>query len=320
MKRLSFGLLAALAVTQVACSTTSTGELRLLDAKQAPKGTQTYLGVPLRTGQLVPTEAPGSYSFAFELIPAKFYPFTHVATIVIENGEAFVYDISGEYKATGLHSKLLANVHGGMRRTPFFQYVAPNLYAEIFDPPPGADPEKMAEFLRQKFKEGVEFDAFFRYDEHEKLFCTELTQLAVIHAGGKPIPFVPTRDNVSLKQAMRWLDVPLETALPAGEFADESRYVGALGQFHSRTAAYSYFEAKREISRRFTKDQRLGFLFEMHGTGDITTRPWVDGFMDRATHLFDADPNPPKPGDPRIAEGVRKLADAMLGPMLPPAP
>ncbi len=320
MKWLYFSAFVALAASQVACSSTTTGALNVLDAKKMPPGTPTYLGLPLRTGQLVLTEAPGSYSFAFELIPEKFYPFTHVAIVSIEDGDAWVYDVSGEYKSTGLHSKLLANVHGGMRRTLFYQYVAPNLYAEVFEPPPGANPEKIAEFARAKFKQGVEFDAFFRYDEHEKLFCTELTQLAVMHAGGKPIPLVPTRDNPSLKQAMRWLDVPLETALPAGQFADESRYVGALGQFTSRTAAYSYFEAKREISRRFTKDQRLGFIFEIQSTGDLSTRPWVDGFMDRATHLFDADPNPPPPGDPRITDAVRKLADAMLGPMLPPVP
>jgi hypothetical protein len=126
---------------------------------------------------------------------------------------------------------------------------------------------------------------------------------------------VPTRDNPSLKMAMKWLDVPLDSALPAGLYKDDSRYVGAVGQFTSRTAAYSYFEAKREISRRFTKDQRLGFLFEMHSTGDISTRPEVDGFVDRATHLFDDTKELPPPGDPRITEAVRKLADVMLGPM-----
>lgn len=292
--------------------------MNVLDAKAAAPGVPTYLGLPLRNGQLILTEAPGAYSFAFELIPAKFYPFTHVAMVAIEDGQPWVYDTSGEYKTTGMHSKLLANVHGGMRRTAFYEYVAPNLYAEVYDPPAGADPEKMVAFERQKFAEGVEFDAFFDYKNHDKLFCTELVNLALIQAGGKPATMVPMRDNDSLKVALKWLDVPTDGALPAGEFADPARYVGALGQFETRTQAYSYFEAKREISRRFTKEQRLGFLFEMHGTGDITTRPWVDGFMDRATHLFDQDKAPPPPGDPRIEQGVRKLADDMLGPMLPP--
>jgi hypothetical protein len=315
MNRLILSLIVAVgAAASLGCSTSTTGRMNVLDAKTAP-GVPTYLGMPLRTGQLILTEAPGSYSFAFELIPATFYPFTHVAIVAIENGDAFVYDTTGEYKTTGLHTKLLANVHGGMRRTPFYEYVAPNLYAEIFDPPPGADGEKIAAFARKKFAESVEFDAFFDYADHEKLFCTELVNLAVMHAGGKPMQLVPTRDNPSLKMAMKWLDVPLETALPAGLYKDDSRYVGALGQFTSRTAAYSYFEAKREISRRFTRDQRLGFLFEMHSTGDITTRPELDGFVDRATHLFDSAKDLPPPGDPRITEAVRKLADAMFGPM-----
>jgi hypothetical protein len=316
MKRLFLSLFIAIAgASSIGCSTATTGRMNFLDAKAAPRGVPTYLGLPLRTGQLVLTEAPGAYSFAFELIPETFYPFTHVAIVAIENGEPVVYDVTGEYKATGLHTKLLANVHGGMRRTPFYEYVAPNLYAEIFDPPAGADPEKIAAFARQKFAEAVEFDAFFQYEDHKKLFCTELVNLAILNAGGKPAQLVPARENASLKLALQWLDVPHSYVLPAGLYKDDARYVGAVGQFSSRTAAYSYFEAKREISRRFTKDQRLGFLFEMHSTGDISTRPELDGFVDRATHLFDAEQNPPPPGDPRITAEVRKLADAMLGPM-----
>lgn len=307
-----------LAISGLACSSSTTGRLNVLDARAGARGAPTYLGLPLRTGQLVLTEAPGAYSFAFELIPEKFYPFTHIAMVAIEDGQPWVYDISGEYKTTGLHSKLLANVHGGMRRTAFYEYVAPNLYAEVYDPPPGVDGEKMAAFARQKFAEGVEFDAFFDNDDHSKLFCTELVNLAMINAGGKPATLVPIRDNDSLRLAMKWLDVPTTMALPAGQFADPSRYVASLGQFATRTQAYSYFAAKDEISRRFTKNQRLGFIFEMHSSGDITTRPWVDGFMERSTHLFDDDKNPPEPGDPRIAMGVRKLADEMLGPMQEP--
>ena len=318
MKPLFLSCFVALAASSsLACSTATTGRMNLLDARPAPPGVPTYLGMPLRTGQLVLTEAPGAYSFAFELIPEKFYPFTHVAIVAIEDGQPWVYDVTGEYKATGLHTKLLANVHGGMRRTPFYEYVAPNLYAEIFDPPAGADGEKIAAFARQKFAEEVEFDAFFQYEDHKKLFCTELVNLAILSAGGKPAPLVPARENASLKLALQWLDVPHSFVLPAGLYKDDSRYVGAVGQFTSRTAAYSYFEAKREISRRFTKDQRLGFLFEMHSTGDISTRPELDGFVDRATHLFDDAKELPPPGDPRITEAVRKLADAMLGPMRP---
>ncbi|MEO8874002.1 MAG: hypothetical protein ABI461_00315 [Polyangiaceae bacterium] len=319
MKSPFFAGVVALALASTACSTATTGRMNLLDARAAAPGTPTYLGMPLRTGQLVLTEAPGAYSFAFELIPETFYPFTHVAIVAIENGEPVVYDVTGEYKTTGLHNKLLTNVHGGMRRTPFYEYVAPNLYAEIYDPPAGVDGERMAAFARKKFAEHVEFDAFFQYADHKKLFCTELVNLAILDAGGKPKALVPTRDNPSLKMAMKWLDVPLESALPAGLYKDNARYVGALGQFTSRTAAYSYFEAKREISRRFTKDQRLGFLFEMHSTGDISTRPEIDGFMDRATHLFDEWKELPPPGDPRIGDAVRNLADAMLGPTKQPA-
>ena len=302
-----------LALATVACTTT-TGTLNVLDAKTDKAHPATYLGLPLRSGQLVITEAPGAYSFVFALIPEHYHPFTHAAIISMEDGLPYVYDISGRYKPT-FHSRVLDNVKGGMRRTPFDQYVAPNLYAEVYDLPDGIDPARAVAFAKQKFAEGVEFDAFFDNRSHDKLFCTELVQLELIAGGAKPVPMDTVRANPSLKLAMQWLGVPLGEALPPIFFVDQKNYVGSLGQFSSRTAAYSYFEGKRELHRRFQKNQRLGFLFVLHGSGDISARPEIDDFMVKATHVFDGVSDPPPPGDERITKEVRRLADATFGPL-----
>jgi hypothetical protein len=293
--------------------TAYSGRLNIYETKN-PEHRPSVLGVPLRNGQVVLTEAPGDLSFVFELIPQHFYPFTHAAIVSVEDGIPWVYEVTGDY-SPHFHRKVLDNVHGGVRRRPFPLYVAPNLYAEVFDPPPGVDGDKVAAFVRQKYAEGVEFDAYFRYDEHEKLFCTEFVELALEAGGAKPRPLDPVRDNPSLKTAMRWLGVPLDTALPAGVYQDESRFVAAMGHFQSRAGAYAYFEGKREVHRRFTKDQRLGYLFELHATGDLTARPELVSFMiaaSRATQKMDP---PPEPNDPRIREAVRRIADEMFGPV-----
>ncbi len=301
-----------LVASTVGCFSTS-GRMNFYEAKN-PEHRPTYLGVPVRNGQIVLTEAKGDLSFVFELIPEHFHPFTHAAVISVEGGVPYVYEVTGDY-SPHFHRKVLDNVRGGVRRTSFDQYVAPNLYAEVFDPPAGADGDKIAAYARKKFAEGVTFDAYFRYDEHQKLFCTEFVELALESGGAKPVPLEPVRDNDSLKTAMRWLGVPLDTALPAGAYRDESRFVAALGQFPSRSAAYAYFEGKREIHRRFTRDQRLGYLFELHDTGDVTARPELTEFMARASQATDGMTPPPQPDDPRIRQAVQRIADEMFGPV-----
>jgi len=232
----------------------------------------------------------------------------------MEDGEPVVYEVSGEIVTLPLHSRVLDNVSGEVHRNPLLKYVAANLYAEIMDVPDGVDGAKVAAWARDAYRRKVPFDAYFRWDEHEKLFCTELVELATRAGGTRPHEFVPINDNPSLALGIRWLGVPPDTALPAGLYYDPARYVGALGQFGSRTAAYAYFEAKRELHRRFQRDQRLGFLFTLSGYGKVAVRPDIARFTFDASHLFDAEEHPPEPGDPRITREVRRFADATFGP------
>ena len=323
--RVGLGLSAGSVLFAIGCTTTSSGQVRALGvdekvaaARAAERGPDAanVFGVPLRTGQIVLTEATGSLSYVIVLIPEQFYPFTHAGIVSIEDGVPYVYDIHGRLATLPLASRVLDNVEGEMHRTPFLEYVAPNLYTEVHDLPPGVDPAKVVAFARQKFAEKVEFDAFFDYSDHKKLFCTELVELALEAGGAPPRTLAPTNKNPSVRLAMDWLEVPPDTVLPAGAFLDGAPFVGAFGQFGTRTAAYAYFEAKREFHRRFHgKDQRLGYAFLLKRTGDVDIRPEVESFFTRAPHLFDGEEKPPAPGDPRIASAVRALADSMFGPV-----
>jgi hypothetical protein len=306
---------AALLAAGVSGCSTAYLRTNVLDARVDERHAASYLGLPLKSGQLVLTEAPGATSFVIILIPARFYRFTHAAILSMENGQPFVYEISGRVARFPLHEKLLDNVRGEMHRRSLLEHVSLNLYAEIYDVPAGVSGEKVVEYAKQQFAAQTAFDPFFDYSDHKKLFCTELIELALEHGGMKPRLLDPVNDNESLRIAMRWLGVPMNTVLPAGAYADPDRYVGALGQFPTRTAADGYFEAKREVYRRFTNDQRLGYLFELDGWGQIDMRPEVHQFAIDASHLFDAVHDPPPPGDPRVAAAVRHLADERFGPL-----
>jgi hypothetical protein len=127
----------------------------------------------------------------------------------------------------------------------------------------------------------------------------------------------PALDQPSFLLAKRWLGVPEHEAFPAGYFYDEQRMVASMGQFGSRGAAFAYFEGKKEIYRRFTrKDQRLGYIFKLKGTGNIELRDDVTRFVISVAHLFDDVQDAPKWGDPRISRTVRRFADAYFGPMV----
>ncbi|MDF2694952.1 MAG: Permuted papain-like amidase enzyme YaeF/YiiX, family [Labilithrix sp.] len=318
--KLARALTLLLALGAAACGTMSLPPVSVLGTKTDETHKATYNGLALRSGQLIITESPDATSYVFVLIPKKFYPFTHVAVISVEDGEPWVYDVTGEVKTFPFRKRLMDNVTGKMYRRRLFEYAAPNLYAEIYDPPAGADPEKVAAFVRQKYKEGVEFDAFFNYHDHSKLFCSELVSMAIEAAGGPAIRPEESNPNPSVVEGMKWLGVPPGEALAAGRFADPSRYIGALGQFPNRTAAWTYFEAKRELHRRFTMDQRLGFMLTIDGNGQINVRPEISAFTTNAWRLFANDPNPPEPFDPRIEAAVRKLAADSFGPFPDPAP
>jgi hypothetical protein len=288
--------------------------MNVLGKRVDPSHKATYNGLSIRSGQIVLTESPDATSYLFVLLPKDFYPFTHAAIISVEDGEPWVYDVTGEVKTFPLKKRLMDNVEGKMYRRKLFEYVAPNLYAEIYDPPPGADGEKIAAYAREKYKEGVEFDAYFDFRDHSRLFCTELVALAVESAGGAKVLPVPSNPNPSVIEGMTWIGVPPGAGMPAGMFADPAGYVGALGQFPTRSSAWLYFEAKKELHRRFTMDQRLGFVLTLDGNGRVDVRPEITAVTIQASHLFDKEAPPPEPGDPRMTAAVRKLAAEAFGP------
>lgn len=292
--------------------------VNVLDKRVDAEHPATYNGIALRSGQLILTESPDATSYAFFLIPEHFYPFTHIAILSIEDGEPWVYDVTGSVATIPLKKRLLDNVSGHVYRRKFFEYVAANLYAEIYDPPPDAKPESVAAFAKRKFQEGVKFDTRFDSKDNSTLYCSEMVSLAIRSAGGTPPALERSNSNESITKAMSWLGVPRGEALPAGAFMAPERYVASLGQFSNRTAAWAYFEAKREIFRRFSADQRLGFVLALSNNGELSVRPHISEFAWESARLFEGQKDQPGPGDPRIAAAVRSLADKVFGPF--PAP
>lgn len=310
----AFGLALA-SVPSVGCFKSGpVGRVNILEGR-AKDTRGTYLGLPLKSGQVVLTESPDTTSFAFSLIPEKFFPFTHVAILSMEDGEPWVYDVTGGVATIPTHSRMLDNVSGTLFRRPLMEYASGNMHTEIYEPPPGTDRARMIAYVQKLYAGGkVAFDNRFDHRDHSALYCSELVALAIEAGGGEAPRPVKNSLHPSVQGALKFLGVPEDESLPVGLFAPQDRFVAALGPFQSRTQAWAYFAAKREIYRRFGADQRLGFVLSLSGQGELGVRPEIVAYADEASHLFDAEPNPPKPGDPRIAEATVALANRKFGP------
>ncbi len=299
------------------------GPVRVLAKRADDPRPATFLGLPLRSGQLLVTESPDATSYAFMLFPEAFHPFTHIGVIAMEDGEPWVYDVTGGVKGLPLRERVLDNVRGTIFRRPLLEYVSYNLHGEVYDPPPGVDGERLAAWVRARYAAGdVEFDTRFDPVDHATLYCSELVALAIEASGGTAPPVGRSTNNPAIVRAMEWLGVPAGLAYPVSSFIAPERFVGALGPMRSRTAAWAYFEAKREIYRRFTVDQRLGAVLTLGEQGQLGVRQSIVDFAFDASHLFDDVAPEPPPGDPRVRAAVQALATKRFGPMptMSPAP
>lgn len=302
-------LLALLPVT--GCAQTTLTRLHFIETQESEVRPGTYLGLPLKSGQVVLSEAQGPYSLLFSLGPEVPFDFTHAAILVMEDGEPFIYEMTGEYNGVGLEDRPTDGIEGMCRRVPLLEYCQGYLFVEIFDPPAGVDGEKVAAYAKARLGDETPFDVYLDYTDHERLFCTEFVQMALEAGGAPPIELPPVRQQPSLQRLLDWLGVDSDRCLPAGIFADPARSAAALGLLPTRTSATCYFEAKAELHRRFTDDQQLGNLFDMSGMADITTRPAVQLFQQHAAGLFRGAQQPPTREAMRTA--VQSLAEQLFG-------
>jgi hypothetical protein len=266
--------------------------------------------LPFETGQILLSEAPGPHGILFTLAPNRFFRFTHSAIIVLDDrGEPYVYDMSAEFKPT-LATTPPESLHGGVRKTSLADYVGIHLYVEIFDPPTGVDRQKMAKKVLEIERAGVDFDAHWDFANDEKLFCSEFI-VDVLEAGGAPRPpLVGLTENQSLRRVLEWFGVSTVESLPAAALPRE-KLVAAFSRWPTRASATAYLEAKRELYRRFTPDQRIGDLLELDGL-DVNLRPPIAELLDRAPLLYvSASEEPP---EAEIRARIQGLANEVLGP------
>ncbi|HEV8549509.1 MAG TPA: hypothetical protein VGQ57_10785 [Polyangiaceae bacterium] len=266
---------------------------------------------PFRTGQIILSEAPGPYGILFTLAPSRFFRFTHSALIVLDpDGQPFVYDMSAEFKPT-LATEPAGSLFGGIRRTPLADYVGMHLYVEVFEPPTAVDRNRVAAKVAELMRRKVQFDAAWDFHDPSRMFCSEFVVEALAAGGASRPPLVPLSDNPSLRAVLTWFGVTSVESLPAAALPRERR-VAAFSVWPTRVAAEAYLAAKRELYRRFTRDQNIGNLLVLDQYAVELRKP-VAEFLERAPRLVAA--VTPEPPELELRAKIRALADEVLGPL-----
>jgi hypothetical protein len=144
------------------------------------------------------------------------------------------------------------------------------------------DKEAVAAFARARHEDRTEFDPYFDWRDHTRLYCTEFAALA-LHAGGRQLPTpVRVRDNASLRVALDWLKVRAPAIVTAGSLTDGAERVALISRRLTAREVEAYFAAKRELHRRFTDDQKIGNIWSWSWRG-LQLRPQVEAFLEASS-------------------------------------
>jgi len=264
----------------------------------------------LRSGQVAVTDSGGPMALFFSLFAADFSPFVHSGILVLEDGRPFVYETFGRIRPW-FGRRPTDLIHGKVERTPLADFIRRGKYVEIYDLPPGVDAGRVTAYVRSRYARQTPFDPHFRFDEHEALYCTELTAMALVAGGWQTPELIPFPDNPSLTRVRHWLGIDDRGTVQAQQLIEPERFVAALSILSQQARFHVYIELKRELHRRFTADQALGNLFEWNGRNLVFRQP-VQDYIVRGLELYRGRD---VPSMTRVREDIRALAVQMFGRM-----
>jgi hypothetical protein len=264
------------------CATTLTpAAFRSFDAESAAAGELDFHGLPLQSGQLVVSDSGEADSMLFSLLGEQYTPYGHAGILSIEAGKPYVYE-GYALLLPFLSGPPTDAMHGHIRRVTLEQYIDRQRVTAIFDPPAGVDKVAVAAFARARHEDGTQFDPYFDWRDHTRLYCTEFAALA-LHAGGQQLPTpIRVRDNASLRVALDWLKVRALEIVTAGSLIEGAERVALISRHYTAREVEAYFAAKRELHRRFTSDQKLGSIWSWSWQG-LRLRPQVAAFLEASS-------------------------------------
>lgn len=201
-------------------------------------------------------------------------------------------------------------IKGKIYRRHLNHYLEVENYTSIYDLPDTIDRNKVVDFALYNYQNETPFDPYMNSLNHEQLYCTEFVSEALKAGGMKQPKLTPYRENRSLNIVHEWLKVTDKSVIQAGSLIELEKHIVTLSHHHSFREIQLYIATREELHRRFTKDQKLGNLFEWTGFR-LKFRPPITQFSDIAMQLLKKNDHP----DWKTAQvAVRQLANEYWGP------
>ncbi len=266
-----------------------------------------YLGLPLKSGQIVVSGSQSTMGIVLAVMAENFSPYEHAGVLSIEADGVYVYE---QFASTRPHMSGPPTdaMEGQVRRRPLGAFIRNYPYVAIYEHDTVAL-EPVHAYARARMEDKTPFDAYFDYSSHETLYCTEYVALALEAGGHASFQPLMNRNNPSLKVVTDWMGIS-NRILRVNALVESARPVALLSTKFSPQQLRLAFELKRELHRRFTCDQKFGNLVYW-GNSRLNLRDAPKKFLEQGMTLFS---DYTQEQDQQVIQReVRQLANRLLG-------
>lgn len=228
--------------------------------------------LPLESGQIVVRDDGDVISFFVSLFAEAYVPWSHVGLVAVENGETVIYDMT--FLVTPIPGIAPSHTSSGrIRRVTLENFAEGQQVVGVYAPPPEVTVDKMLAFARHHYEQETPFDPYFDSSDAKQLYCSEFIALALQAGGSGPQPQTAMRNNRSYTLVRDWMGVRATHLFLPGQFADPEREVALWSPHMTRPQIEAFFEIRRELTRRFDENTRLGHLFQWTGNLYLRAEP-----------------------------------------------
>ncbi len=259
-----------LSLLQSACTTSKladfeTAEASAVHVANAEDRVDSLDELPLRSGQIIVSEAGSSMSFLMNLIASEYAAYGHAGVLVREADGFYVYEAFG-FLNLQLWKPPTRRLHGKIRRVPLLEFLGRGTAAAIYEHA-NVDLDAIADYAREGYDNKLAFDGLFDLRTSNSVYCSEFVARALETGGHEPLRVTSRTTNPSLLRTMRWLELDAPGYLLAGHLITDAKEIARFSKRYSPSQLGAHFSFEEELHKRFNTDQSLGNIFRWTSAG-----------------------------------------------------
>lgn len=270
VKRKARILIVLTTLLQVACTTVKLSDFETAEATATSQNTvlksvSSFNDMPLRSGQIVVSEAGSSMSFMMNLMASEYAAYGHAGILSREQDGFYVYEAFG-FLNLQLWKPPTRRLHGKIRRVPLLDFLGRGTVAAIYEHP-SVDLQAVAAYAQKGYKDKLAFDGVFDLRTSNSVYCSEFVARALEAGGHEPLPVTARTRNPSLLRTMNWLELDAPGYLLAGHLIRDADHIARFSRRYTSAQLSAHFSFEQELHNRFEPDQTLGNIFRWTSAG-----------------------------------------------------